>query len=281
MAYLVSQLRKNQNTAYMTPISIQPSTIISPNPFGGQNTFTDFAFKGDFEYQKVYYLRFKIHQIPQYFYSGSKTPGQVSMYGTDADTLNLQILLKNNNENDQENIPPETIGTCNVPIAIKQNEEDETDKQRYSSYSFVFSPSKNFDRLGIRIQRVSFDAINNPPRNWLIDEETVVESNRYTGQGYQSKKVKTTGPRIKYEGADGDFCLLNNLVNKDAGWLKFGYQCRPGSLIVVNKEPIRLGRSGIYEINNGTIIKEFMIASPGGSDNSKIDAFLLDYAYKD
>jgi len=70
------------------------------------------------------------------------------------------------------------------------------------------------------------------------------------------------------------------LVTEPSGWLKIGYQCRPGSLIVVNKEPIRVGRSGIYEINNGTIIDSFMIASPGGSDNSKIDAFLLDYAYK-
>ena len=80
--------------------------------------------------------------------------------------------------------------------------------------------------------------------------------------------------------AQADVCELVNLVTESSGWLKFGYQSRPGNLIVVNGEPIRVGRSGIYEINNGTTIEKFMIASPGGSNNSKIDAFLLDYAYK-
>lgn len=275
MAYLVSQLRKNQGTTYMSTVSVSPSTITSPNTFGGSETFTDFALSGSFESGKVYYLRFQIHQIPKYFYSGSKTPAEVAMYGADADNLNLQILLKNSGEDDEDNTPPEIIGTCTVPTALQ------TQSEKYSSYSFVFSPSKNFDRLGFRINRVSFDAINvSSPRNWLIDSSTDVSGLRYTGSGQTQITVSTVGNRIKYDGDDGDVCTLNNLVDQQAGWLKIGYQCRPGSLIVVNGEPIRLGRSGIYEINNGTIIQNFMIASPGGSDNSKIDAFLLDYAYK-
>ena len=62
-------------------------------------------------------------------------------------------------------------------------------------------------------------------------------------------------------------------------WLKIGFQSRPGVLVVINQQPIRVGRSGIYQINNGTPITSFMITAPGGADNSKIDAFLLDYAY--
>jgi hypothetical protein len=102
--------------------------------------------------------------------------------------------------------------------------------------------------------------------------------------------VTTTGRRLEYassyeneEEGQGDFCILNNIIpdgiQRKNGWFKMGYQSRPGSLIVVNGEPIVVGRSGIYEINNGTLIKSFMIATPGGSDSSKIDAFLLDYAY--
>lgn len=277
MTYLVSQLRKNIRTTYMSNIQVSPSTIVSPNTFGGSTTFTDFALQGNFEFEKVYYLRFKIHQIPRYFYSGSRTAAEVHMYGADADILNLQIILKNDDENDEEMVPPEIIGTCTVPMAYQYQ------KDKYSSYSFVFSPSKNFNRLGFRIQRVSFDAINNPPRNWLIDvdENGYRQERRYTGNNQEQVEVITDGPRILFSGEDGDVCLLHNLVNQDSGgWLKIGYQCRPGSLIVVNNEPIRLGRSGIYEINNGTIIQSFMIASPGGSDSDKIDAFLLDYAYK-
>lgn len=275
MAYLVSQLRKNGNTVYMEDVSVSASTINSPNTFGGSNTFTDFALAGTFSPDEVYYLRFQIHKIPQYFYSGSKTAAEVAMYVNDADNLNLQILLKNNGEDDEETIPPEIIGTCSVPRAAYDEPSE------YSSYSFVFSPSKSFNRLGFRINRVSFDAINtSSPRNWLIDSTTDVSGRRYTGSGSTRVVVSTTGDRVVYFGDNADVCTLNNLVNQSSGWLKIGYQCRPGSLIVVNGEPIRVGRSGIYEINNGTIIDQFMIASPGGSDNSKIDAFLLDYAYK-
>ena len=274
MAYIVSQLRKNGNTIYMNDINTSPSTIISPNTFGGSKTFTDFALAGNFSVGEVYYLRFKVHKIPQYFYSGSsKLASQVAAFADDADILNLQILLKNDSQ-DEQTTPPEIIGTCTVPQALY------TEAESYSSYSFVFSPSKNFNKLGFRISRVSFDVIVTP-RNWLLDTTTDVSGQRYTGNGNKQVTVETRGERIFYSGENGDICTLNNLVEESSGWVKFGYQCRPGSLIVVNKEPIRVGRSGIYEINNGTIINNFMIANPNGSDNSNIDAFLLDYAYQE
>lgn len=302
MAYLVSQMRKDNNTTYMESLSVTPEEITSPNFFGdNQRTFSDFALKGAFEKGKVYYLRFAIHKIPKYFYSGSRSPVEVNSYEADADKISLHILLKNDNasEADQETNPPETIGNCTVYTEQKENISDS-----YSSFAFVFSPSKTFDSLVFRINRVSFDALNssidNIERNyrtWLTDQlnvsdvnELTVEGDYYTG-GYETKDgvmvpstrhLKTTGWRIEYTGENGDICELKNILpSGSAGWLKFGYQSRPGSLIVVNKEPIRVGRSGIYQINNGTLIESFMIASPGGSTNrDKIDAFLLDYAYK-
>ena len=288
MAYIVSQLRKDRNTKYMTILPTTPSTISSPNTFGDEeNPFTDFALESTYLPGTVYYLRFQIQKIPTYFYSGSKTPMQVNSYQADADNLNLQIILKNDDD-DEETTPPEVIGTCSVPQA-KVNE-----KGSYSSYSFVFQPSKPFTKLGFRIMRVSFDAINvhNTPRNWLISDLGYPDydnGKRWTGAQINGewqeteKIVQAPHPRIKYNGPEGDVCILNDLVTRspagEKGWLKFGYQCRPGSLIVVNKEPIRIGRSGIYEIDNGTIIKSFMVASPNGNDNDNIDAFLLDYAY--
>lgn len=297
MAYLVSQLRKSEGQKYMQDVQVTPSTITSPNTFGdASKTFTDFALAGTFEPTEVYYLRFQVHKIPKYFYSGSRTVSEVGSYINDADSLNLQILLKNGSElGDEEKNPPEVIGNCTVYTAL------ETELEAYASYSFVFSPSQTFNRLGFRINRVSYDAISSTPRNWLIEQQkirntdtktvdpetgkTIISGIRYTGDYDASgnpaqKTVSTQGDRIVYSGENADLCTLVNLVDQSSGWLKMGYQCRPGSLIVVNGEPIRVGRSGIYEINNGTIINKFMIASPGGSNNSKIDAFLLDYAYK-
>ena len=87
MAYLVSQIRKTNTgyNTYMTPVTgLQASQINSPNLFGDTtepfNFFQDFALKGNFQQGVVYYLRFKIRRIPQYFYSGA-IKGRVSSFG--------------------------------------------------------------------------------------------------------------------------------------------------------------------------------------------------------
>ena len=298
MAYLISQIRKNSNGTYMTDVPVTPITIQSPNPFGDSYTFEDFALQGNFVSGKVYYLRFTIHRIPKYFYSGSKSQQQVVNYEQSADTLNLQIILKNSEDIDQKKNPPEIIGTCTVNMSL------ETQHDQYSSYAFVFSPTREFDILGFRIMRTSFDAIyagegrQGQYRKWLLPKPPedpegqgdidIVNQRRWTSEG--QVYITTSGPRIYFgqqvtgeENANlkGDVCQLSNLIpNEHNFWLKIGYQCRPGALIVINKQPIRVGRSGIYELDNGTDIKSFMIANPNGSQTKYIDAFLLDYAYK-
>lgn len=289
MAYLIGQLRKNKQTTYMTPVEgVTAITVSSPNPFqlneariDKKNVFTDFALQASFKSGKVYYLRFKVHKIPQYFYSGSKTQDQVNTLEA-ADTLGVNLILKQSDSAaDESKNPPEVIGDFVVPKAVFSEPEE------YVSYSFIFTPSKDFNILCFRVNRVSYDAIyltsEDGPRNWLVDQLIGKDINiknvtRYTNGN--PVQVSTTGSRIKYENPeDGELCELQNIVTESKGWNKFGFQSRPGSLIVVNKQPIRVGRSGIYQINNGTKITSFMIASPEGSDSSKIDAFLLDYTY--
>lgn len=300
MAFYIGQLRKQDGSkTYMTPIEdIEDVIISSPNPFGSatiisdEDSYSDFALSGTFQLGKVYYLRFKIHKVPQYYYSGQT---DLSYLYPQADVLNFKLLLKNQSQIDEEKDPPEQIGTFVVPKALS------TESDAYASYSFVFTPSKKFDRLVFRLSRTGFDELIDD-RNWLIEqlqnfdpaEEKTVQ--RYTGPS-GSKRIDITikGVRINHgqevldnkgqtieTGEDGDVCSLNNILSLSKAekyWIKMGYQSRPGNLIVVNGEPIRVGRSGIYELNNGTKIESFMIASPNGSENEKIDAFLLDYAY--
>lgn len=291
MAYLIGQLRKNSNTQYMTDItvssgegtvSITETTITSPNPFEGIDTmeqeqtsaFTDFALAGKFESGKVYYLRFKIHRIPQYFYSGGLPAYE------DADRLSIKLILTNVND-DQTQADQEEVQEIDSFIVSKATVNTE---ESYSYYSFVFTPTNTYNRIGFRINRVAYDILVKP-RRWLadqvgissIDDLDVTNTCTINGQPYNAR---TIGKRFSYQGDDGDVCILNNIIPEGTSpWLKFGYQCRPGSLIVVNKEPIRVGRSGIYEINNGTKIRNFMIANANGHNSANIDAFLLDYAY--
>ena len=297
MAYLIGQLRKNSKTSYMSDISpivydsqgkmikgIFETTITSPNPFEGIDTmeqeqtsaFTDFALGSleGFESGKVYYLRFKIHRIPQYFYSGGLPAYE------DADRLSIKLILINVNEDGTQTNQEEVqeIDSFIVSKATVNTEE------AYSYYSFVFTPTNTYNRIGFRINRVAYDILVKP-RRWLadqvgissIDDLDVTNTCTINGQEYNAR---TIGKRFSYQGNDGDVCILNNIIPEGTSpWLKFGYQCRPGSLIVVNKEPIRVGRSGIYEINNGTKIRNFMIANANGHNSANIDAFLLDYAY--
>lgn len=282
MAFYVAQLRKESNNltnTYMTPIeeNIENSTMLSPDPFYNpflideNNNFSDFALSGTFEMGQVYYLRFKIHKVPQYYYSGQADYSNFSF--SQADILNFRLLLKNDGQTDEELTPPEQIGTFSVPQAL-YNESNS-----YASYSFVFTPSKTFNRLVFRLNRIGFDKLIEA-RNWLIQSTETKTVSRYNGNSEIDITVR--GERISYTEEDGDICILNNILSLSEAskyWIKLGFQSRPGSLIVVNGEPIRVGRSGIYELNNGTKIESFMIASPNGSNNEKIDAFLLDYAY--
>lgn len=294
MSYIVSQMRKviNSQKPYMSPVTVIPGTMSSPNilsalttdPNDDNSTFTDFALKRPegqfFQRGKVYYVRFKIHRIPRYFYSGNTA---IAIW-TDADDLTIDLILKNDTdeEKDESLYPPERIATFLVPHTKEMNETDEA--EQYISFSYVFTPTKNFNTLGFRVYRVAYDILSeNKARNWLTVPPQEADVSIIIGQdskidSIRGEEIRTEGPRISYTGDDGEVCELRNIM-EEKEWLKFGYQSRPGGLIVVNKEPIRIGRSGIYEINNGTKITSFMIANPGGSNASKIDAFLLDYAY--
>ena len=76
----------------------------------------------------------------------------------------------------------------------------------------------------------------------------------------------------------GEFSRVENIIHQ-ANIVQIGIQSRPGSLFVVNHEPIYLGRSGVYEVNNGTKITSVGVVAPNGSDKSNIQEFILDYAY--
>ncbi len=190
----------------------------------------------------------------------------------------------------------------------------------YSIFSFVFTPIKDFYYLVFKIQRNTYDAIENSVdendeiergksgQTWLIDnidtyEIEIVVRNR-SDQSGSTDQIELHFPkhRILFDYDEvtdldlntilnkGQICKLINIVDNDKSrsgsrsktWLKLGYQSIPGSLIVINQQPIRLGRSGIFELNNGMKIESFMIASPGGAKtgNANIDAFLLDYDYQ-
>ena len=67
-----------------------------------------------------------------------------------------------------------------------------------------------------------------------------------------------------------------NPVTGNAGILKqIGVQGPPGTLMCIEGEQIRIGRSGIYEINNGVVISFLGFVLHEDDENQ----FFLDYQY--
>ena len=288
--YKVAQLRKNNSTTYMTDINVSTATYESSNKFSDNETsgifaesFQDFALQleGNLNFQpgQVYYLRFLIHRVPDGFYSQS-IPNHRGAFKS-ADDLIFTLVLVNEKKQSTDVETTEVIDSFTVE-SLATSETNIGRNTVYYARTLVFSPHHKAQKLVFRLARGAYDALIKP-RTWLTDGSTNIEIQTYDGDGNQKGTVSTYGSRIIYsqgQQQSGDFCKLVNIM-PDEKWIKIGYQCRPGSLIVVNNEPIVVGKSGIYEINNGTEITSFMIASPGGSNPDNIDAFLLDYAYDD
>ena len=284
-ALKIGQLRNSdlaQANDIMQELDIEELTVNTQNPFEERETihpFEDLALKitndGKFLKGKTYYLNFKIQKIPEYFYSGKLN---FQTY-KDADQLDFTLTLTNDNSTVTESLDSFSVKTRTT----RPNDLE----PEYTFFETVFTPTQNFTNLVFRVARRTYDAFTpnvedeTEPggRKWLTGDVTPENpgwENRKTATG-DTIKVRATQPKIIYSGEDCDFCLLNNIIPNGITWKKFGFQSRPGTLIVVNGEPIRVGRSGIYEINNGTKIKSFMIAAPGRN----IDAFLLDYLYEE
>ena len=289
MSYAIAQLRKisSGSSNYMENVNVEViRDFQSPDKFSEEPgaSFNDFGLKvannGFFQKGSTYYLRISILRVPYGFYS-RRFLNQHAQYIT-ADDLTFTLLLKQINDLSlEEQNPPQVIDTFTIKSLASREYKDIGANTKYQFFTTVFTPTKSCPFLGFRLDRGAYDALAGA-RDWLTREDYVETITAYDDSG-NPFTVETKDPRIFYTDENGDIAKLINIVPTGAtnvkSWLKIGFQSRPGVLVVINQQPIRVGRSGIYQINNGTPITSFMITAPGGADNSKIDAFLLDYAY--
>lgn len=282
-ALKIGQLRNSdlvQTNDIMQTLDIESDKINVQNPFEERETihpFEDLALKiannGKFLKGQTYYLNFKIQKIPEYFYSGKLN---FQAY-KDADQLDFILTLTNDDSTTTESLDSFSLKTRTT----RPNDLE----PEYTFFETVFTPTQDFTNLVFKVARRTYDAFTpnmddeTQPggRKWLTGDVTSQDGQDRTTATGDTIKVRADATKIVYSGTECDFCLLHNIIPNGITWKKFGFQSRPGTLIVVNGEPIRVGRSGIYEINNGTKIKSFMVAAPGRN----IDAFLLDYLYEE
>lgn len=267
MPYQIGQIRKSNNTTYLNELTfVQYIGEHGGFPIAGygENTvFYDYAIQlandQQFNANSTYYLRFTLNRInikdtrfPSYI-------GGVREVG-DPRQMNIRLqLFKNTNERGEYQ-----LGTYQI---IESNIQVDPYIQNFNtpqfSFETIFTPNDSYKYLVFILSRVQYDYVGDPDIDELFP-----------------------GPRDDINSSTidlvnkGDLCTVNNILPYGRDYVdKIGIQSRPGSLLCINKEAIRIGRSGTYEVNNGVPITFVGFVGPNGHNATNIDKFIFDYAW--
>lgn len=150
----------------------------------------------------------------------------------------------------KENVSPlattnvQTVASLVVPAAVTAEERSVP-----VMFDIMITPSDSYAQLIFAIDRDGQD-FTETPRAWIPSQSFMIESFGTISNIIPSLDIENKG-RLK----------------------QIGVQSRPGLEMCINGEMIRVGRSGIYEINHGVDIT-FIGFIPDEEDH-----FLMDYQY--
>ena len=164
-------------------------------------------------------------------------------------TLKLVNISNNDNleNNTEKNNYEQYIKTINIPEGEGQ----------WVDVDFIFTPQSNeFNTLLFQLSRITSDYVNDIPR-----------------------KVSVMFLEIG---------VVNNIekifpANDGRLLLKIGIQSRPGLRMVINREEIYMGRTGVYEIKDGEIRVNFIsLISPSTNiEDTKLNEILEKIDFND
>lgn len=100
----------------------------------------------------------------------------------------------------------------------------QSDKPLTSTYSFIINPVRNFDKIVFVLSRNFAQQ---------IEAEVTITINKF----YPISN------------------LLNNFSSNGAEITQLGVHAAPGTLMCINGEPIRIGKRGVFELNDTSIIR--------------------------
>lgn len=138
----------------------------------------------------------------------------------------------------------QTIANIIVPAAVSSE-----DLSTPMVFDIIITPNENYGQLVFSIDRDSQDFLA-APRKWTAAQNFMIQSFGTISNIIPSLDIENLG-RLK----------------------QIGIQSRPGLEMCINGEMIRVGRSGIYEMNYGIDIT-FIGFMPNENDH-----FLMDYQY--
>lgn len=233
--YKFGQLRRTQIESYLTPLTYTFKDIETKSALSQGITFIDKAI----------------------VLTGNNILQSVDKTGTVIKSYYMQIKVFKEEESEQLL----TIKLVNTD-KTKDNEQtletitiEQGKKNDFAIFEIVIPPNQSYNQIQFVLNRV------------LIDYNNENEDGTY------GRKVNMEILKLKEIYNVIDF--LNPAI-KNTGRLKqIGVQSAPGLLMSIDGEAVRVGRSGIYEINNGISVSFIgFIVEP---DDNKY--FILDYQY--
>ena len=261
MSLQIGQIRKNNNTSYLTDLSnnIDDTVPIISQGYDENTTFNDYGISlqsGNFKPNVFYYLRFAVRR---------RTPEEIEVPTDDinidreeAATLQLTLRLYKDPDNHELGTYQEVAKNITINPIITTNE-----KNRYSYFDFIFVPNQEYTYLAFILKRIGYDYI--AFKRQITSNDIIIKD---------QEEIE--------EGLGGDLAIINNILPKSLSAVdQIGIQTKPGTLLCINGEDIRVGRSGTYEINNGLKINFVGIVCPNGNYSDKVNDFILDYAYNE
>ena len=270
MSYQIGQIVKQNIGNFMTDLNFHAPTgedILRTAGFANK-IFTDYSIEldnGYFQANETYYLRFSIKRIKADDERFKLTDYRNENMADDPRVMNIKLELFKNSGSQTDGV--HQLGTYQViqssvviePYIPSLNTED-------ASFEVIFTPNDNYRFLGFVLSRSNYDyfkAVDLDQDYWSLDPDAKPRDDVRTNIEWDEK---------------GDLSHIENILPRSYVD-KIGIQTRPGTLVCINRESFRIGRSGTLEINNGVPISFFGMVAPNGSDINNIDKFILDYAW--
>lgn len=236
MSFNFGQFRRSQVSNYLTPMDYN---IIDLKTVSAASTATFFSDKVISLPDTNPLISVNENNIQQSYFL------RVKIYKRQ-DSKQIATIKLNNTSKISDNI--QNIRQIEIPMG------NETE---YTTFEIVISPNNNYNEIQFILSREALDY-------GIYPEEGSDISGRVM-------KIEVDNLSLIYNIMD---YLRTSIDNK--GRLKqIGVQGPTGLLMNINGESIRIGRTGIYEINNGVTISSIgFIIENGNTDN-----FILDYQY--
>ena len=169
---------------------------------------------------------------------------KINMRGDSAQTFNIKLR---NSESTEDNY--QTIKSYNVAQGTG-----------YTIFELVISPNATYNQVIFELSRI------------VLDYTTENEDGTY-GRIISAEVLEFYSIYNVISYLSSNYSGLTRLT-------KIGIQGPPGLIMCINGEEIRIGKSGIYEINNGITIHNIgFIVKESDFTQDGLDYFIMDFQY--